>query len=898
MRIDASRLDAPHVSLAKLEVEARLADAGGFLRITADRLAVPEAALDGRLDWRCELHRDGDAQACEGPLRVGDSREAMLSARVSRETLALALRVDDTAANVDIPLGAGAISASVRKLPASWLRPFLAANWSGGELRRGDINADVSLDAQHRWNVSYDVRGLALGTRDGAFSTNDVDASGTLNLDVQNETTVIEAQMRLARGRLDVGVMHAQLPDQPVEADLQASRGIDGVWQVKRFAWRDAEALEFEAAGAFDPSSVAPLRTLSVREARVVFPLATTRYAQGVFSAHGFDRLALVGELRGDVDVDAQGIARLSATTTAFDARDPARGIAIRGLKGGIDWRREGSGDALSLAWRDARFSNASVGALRSRWQSRDGALAGSFDAKLLGGSLRGSDVVLRAPGSAGDWLRGAFFSAHGLHYDASDGTFGAANVGFDAKLRVSGALATPRVIAEANLRGGQYLAGSAYVELPETPIAARFDATFGADRWHVASFEWNDPGVLEAAASGEWQATTPAFPQLHVDLRRADLARAVGRYARSWLGTHGYRDVSASGELSGGLEFESGRVREASLAARDVSFVDGAGRFELHGLDGALDWSAREARPPTTLGWQRIEFYKVPFGAAQAHIESDTDALRLAQPLAVDVLGGQLRMEKFMAQPASPGGDRYEASFAIVGVQLPQMSAAFGWPIFPGNLSGGIPEIEFAGDRIDFHGGLDLYLFDGHLGVNSMSLERPFGAAPALGANVHFENFDLEQFTSAFSLGGMTGRLFGTIDGLRLLDWSTVAFDAYLRTDGGGRMSYKAVDDITGIGSGAPSVQNLALKLVNTFGFGKLGLRCRLRDEVCTMGGIEPLPETIPADDSLAARGYAIVEGAGIPRIDIVGHRRRVDWPTLVRRLREATQGQAPVIK
>jgi hypothetical protein len=391
---------------------------------------------------------------------------------------------------------------------------------------------------------------------------------------------------------------------------------------------------------------------------------------------------------------------------------------------------------------------------------------------------------------------------------------------------------------------------------------------------------------------------TSPAFPRLRVDLRRADLARATARYARSWLGTRGYRDVSADGDLRGVFALEAGHVREFSLAAREVSFVDGAGRFELHDLDGVLDWSAREARPPTTLGWRRIEFYKVPFGAARMHVASDTDSLRLAEPLAVDVLGGQLRLEKFIAQPASPRGDRYEASFAVVGVQLPQMSAAFGWPIFPGNLSGGIPEIEFVGDRIDFHGGLDLYLFDGHLGVNGMSLERPFGAAPALGANIHFENFDLQQVTSAFSFGGMSGRLFGTIDGLRLLDWSTVAFDAYLRTSGGGRMSYKAVDDITGIGSGAPSMQTIALKLVNTFGFGKLGLRCRLRDETCTMGGIEPLPNDIPADDSLAARGYAIVEGAGIPRIDIVGHRRRVDWPTLVRRLREATQGQAPVIK
>lgn len=895
LRVDAAKVEAPRVSLSGLHVEAHLADVAGSLRLEVARLSVPVVALDGRVQWQCELRRDGDAQVCEGPVRVGDSREATLSARVTRDAIALALGKDDTKASVDLPLAAGAVTASVRKLPASWVAPLVAANWPGGDLRGGDIDVDADFGAQHGLRLRYDVRGLDLVTRDGAFAVDGVDASGTLDLGA--DSTTIDAQARLAHGRLDVGVLHAQLPDDQVEAEFRGSRGSDGVWQIEHLAWRDPAALEFDASAVFDPASVAPLRALSVRSAHVVFPLATARYAQGVFAAHGFDRLALDGELRGSVEVDARGLARLVTATNKLDVRDPARGIAVRGLQGGIDWRREGAGEAQPLAWRDARIAGWSIGALRSRWHSRDGALAGSLDAKLFGGTLRGSDVVLREPGSTGDWLRGKF-SLHDMHYDSADGSLAAANVGAEATLRVSGALATPHLVADATLRGGQYLAGSAYVELPATPVGARLDATFDADRWHIASFEWNDPGVLEASASGDWQAALPAFPKLRVDLRRADLARALARYAQSWLGTRGYRDLAANGELRGAFALEAGHVRELSFHAHDVSVVDGAGRFELHGLDGALDWSASEARPPTTFGWQRIELYKVPFGAAQAHVASDTDSLRLSQPLAVDVFGGQLRLEKFIAQPASPRGDRYEASFAVVGVQLPQMSAAFGWPIFPGNLSGGIPEIEFVGDRIDFHGGLDLYLFDGHLGVNSMSLERPFGAAPALGANIHFENFDLQQVTSAFSFGGMSGRLFGTIDGLRLLDWSTVAFDAWLRTNGGGRMSYKAVDDITGIGSGAPPLQTLALKLVNTFGFGKLGLRCRLRDEVCLMGGIEPLPNDIPADDSLAARGYAIVEGAGIPRIDIVGHRRRVDWPTLVRRLLEATQGQAPVIK
>jgi hypothetical protein len=51
-----------------------------------------------------------------------------------------------------------------------------------------------------------------------------------------------------------------------------------------------------------------------------------------------------------------------------------------------------------------------------------------------------------------------------------------------------------------------------------------------------------------------------------------------------------------------------------------------------------------------------------------------------------------------------------------------------------------------------------------------------------------------------------------------------------------------------------------------------------------------------VPGSDS-SAGGYTIVEGSGLPRITVVGHQRRVDWPVLVSRLQAATAGQGPVV-
>ena len=47
------------------------------------------------------------------------------------------------------------------------------------------------------------------------------------------------------------------------------------------------------------------------------------------------------------------------------------------------------------------------------------------------------------------------------------------------------------------------------------------------------------------------------------------------------------------------------------------------------------------------------------------------------------------------------------------------------------------------------------------------------------------------------------------------------------------------------------------------------------------------------------AGDGFTIVEGAGIPRLDVVGFNGNVDWPTLVERLAAVGSGDvSPVFE
>lgn len=903
-------LDVEHVLDARVTVERlHLQLVGGTnpaLTVSAERVVSAQLGLSGRIDWSCPLQEAaGGALACAGPLRLRDAEQeylAELTARAVDRQIDLTLSHAGSRVTLNLPIDSTApASAGLQRVPAAWLARPLAVFWPGGELRAGTIDLSASLQGAGAVDAEFAGDGLVFNTNDGVVSGEGVTLRGHAATSMVDVATQVRLDARFSAGLLHAGALRIEFPADGVDLDLDARAG-DSIWKVARFAWRDPGAMEFEASGVLDTGADAPLRSLAVSKASLTFPLAKQRYAAPLFAANGLADLNVSGRVDGSAEVDAGGLRRLELRTPALDLRDAARAISVKTLVGSIDWAATGEGNATRIGWRKASIAGVAIGASSAQWQSRDGTLRLQSPLRLpvYGGSMELRDTLL-APFASGGAHATSAFVLRDLGYDSSDGTLAAAHVGARGEVQVDATAEGPRIRMQAHLDEGEALVGPVYAKFPAGGISTMLDLAIVGEDWRIARFDWSDPGVLEFSASGELLPHGDVPVQsLQLDLRQAQLAKALPRYASSWLSTKGYADLAAQGSITGTLALNEGKPQRFALHADEVTVHDGGGRFALDGVDGGLDWDLAQDRPATMLGWRAVELFRIPLGAMQARLQSLAGTITLTEPLAVDVLGGQVKLERFSAQPHSARGDRYAGSFALAGIEMTQISKVFAWPSFPGKLSGGIPEIEFAGDRIELHGGLDLYVFDGHLGVSGLALERPFGVAPSLVADVHFENLDLQQVTSAFSFGGMSGRLFGTIGALRLVDWTPVAFDAWLRTDGGGRMSYKAVNDLTSIGGGgglSASLQTMALKIFDTFGYRRLGIRCRLRDEVCLMGGVEPLPAAGAGVDSSTA-GYTIVEGSGVPRITIVGHRRSVDWPTLVRRLQEATQGQGPVIE
>lgn len=483
-----------------------------------------------------------------------------------------------------------------------------------------------------------------------------------------------------------------------------------------------------------------------------------------------------------------------------------------------------------------------------------------------------------------------------GLGLDTPDGSIAAEGLGaqFDIDYRKSAELSL--VTLDGSLRGGEMLVGNGYIALPATPVTVSLAARQqGTDGWEIPRLLWDDGDALKVEGSLGFD---PRLNLGDADLRvqSGDLAPLRPRYLSGWLGMAGLSELQLHGAIAAQVRMQGGAMVLADADLREVSVIDAQQRFRFDGLNGRPVFSAH-APAQSSLGWRGGAIHGLPFGAAELPLASTEGVIGLREAVTVPMLGGGLRFETLNLRP--PAGERgleFDFGLAVEGLDVGQLAKAMDWPAFEGRLDGRIPKARYANDRLDFEGILTTRMFDGTVQVSGLAMERPFGTAPTLSADIVMDDLNLESLTKVFGFGEITGALDGSIRNLRLVDWSAEGFDADLHTDpswkGRRRISQRAVQDLSSVGGDGGglgnSLQAQALKLFDDFGYRRIGISCKLAEQVCDMDGL-----------GSAGNGFIIVQGSGLPRLTVAGYNRRVDWPTLVERLAAVTKGESkPVIE
>ena len=443
---------------------------------------------------------------------------------------------------------------------------------------------------------------------------------------------------------------------------------------------------------------------------------------------------------------------------------------------------------------------------------------------------------------------------------------------------------------SELRWQHGAVLWSPWYWAAPAGGVTLSGHGQYRQQNWQIQAAKMRWPGMGWARLSAQWRGARQG-PNIH--LQQADLT--LGPVWKTWL-----RPLLPSSGLAHRLEAQgqlqlSGRYAGGLTAIRwylrDGGLHDPNGQFALRDITSQGAWQRQGGESRATLQWLYGRFYDIPFGPLDAQFLLRAHGAELERPALVSVLGGRLRIEHLRANWQS-GSPRFVLGGGVDHIQLGSLTHTFGWPHFGGTLDAEIPQLRYHQGDLETNSILHARAFGGSMAIDGLSLRGLFTPSPLLHTSIRLHNLQLKPLTDVFPVGYISGVLDGSVRDLTLLNWQPVAFTARVETHREPTVSQEisaaAIEKLTKLGGGGVSsfFQNFFLQFFRKFSYAKLGLGVKLQDGVATLSGVAE------AEDG----GFYLLQGQGLPRVNIIGYNRQSNWQELLSRLRAVMEGKAQV--
>ncbi len=420
-----------------------------------------------------------------------------------------------------------------------------------------------------------------------------------------------------------------------------------------------------------------------------------------------------------------------------------------------------------------------------------------------------------------------------------------------------------PRIKGDLALRQGETLWGTVYADFGKAPVVLHVEGT------RPAPGEYTDL-LLEGGSDGFGRLTLSGNARREgtrwshrgrIAVRDARLGPIFRTFLKDPLstshpamekadldGTAGI-DLSFSGSgnaavLSGELRLRSGEVRTGT----DPPFLSGLD------VDLPIAYSLGAAnpgrpRPAAAEKWGRIRLDRVfldgrilgPFDVPAVLVPNH---LYLGGTVDLPVFGANVSLRRIQVdEPLSPKF-RVRMSARLDGLDLARLAGKD--PSLEGHLGGILDPVVIDRERGTAGGALTGDLFGGRMEVRRVAVDRPFAPGREIGADIEVSLLDLERFSAALGVGRVTGRLSGTLKGMRIAYGQPVAFHLKMESvpvkGVKQSVSLKAVNSISlvGTGSGLSGLGvSLMTKIFREFSYEKIGFECRLENDVFAVRGL-----------------------------------------------------------
>jgi len=393
---------------------------------------------------------------------------------------------------------------------------------------------------------------------------------------------------------------------------------------------------------------------------------------------------------------------------------------------------------------------------------------------------------------------------------------------------------------------------------------------------------------VGELDADGQLRLSDHKVVTVNANLPSLDLSTAYPLLFKPLLEKTAFNNADIAGNAAVKLQMRDAELKSFELRLNEVDIADKNQKFAFYKVNAHIPWSY-DAPKQVSFGYENGSLLNLPLGKTE--ITGEVNRFAWTSPnIRLPILDGALHLSDISA--ARIGNEWFwHLSAKLEPISMEGLSVNLNLPRMAGKASAVIPMVTYSGGRLTTDGSMILNVFSGTATVTQLTMQNPLGIAPKLNADIALRNLDLGDLTRTFSFGAIEGKLDGDIEDLELQNWKPVRFDAMVQSSPGQyrkKISQRAVENISALGGGgaAAAVQRSFLRFFEQFNYGKMGLSCTLRNDICQMGGIESTPH-----------GYVIVKGSGIPAITVMGYNQTVGWSELLARIKRVTDGNSRAI-
>ncbi len=412
----------------------------------------------------------------------------------------------------------------------------------------------------------------------------------------------------------------------------------------------------------------------------------------------------------------------------------------------------------------------------------------------------------------------------------------------------------TVQVSSNTRLIEGEFLWDRFYVNLKDKPLAFETGLFLPVDSTEVLELAiktdlmtTGDYRVFILDPFGQWQ--------FKANLYGVDIKALQGSAFKDSLSS--LYPLLKDSDMSGSVDLEIDShmkhkrlMMQGYMDIKWLSFLSLSKDIELKGLNARLpifiSQATNAAFSDNGVGFvsiDKLRIKNIELSNISMPLRSEGNRLTLSESLKLGFLDGSLELDSLEAGIDFDNDLWLKGSIRLSETNIAPITEALGFGSFSGRLNSYIHNIKLKGKSISTEGQIDIELFGGRVVVSNIYGQVPFNY---IGADIEFNDIDLERLTETIKIGRITGIVKGSVKDLEIqygqaasfvMDIETVPVEGVRQV-----VSTDAVENISILGTGAEGLSKVLSTGINQFfkefPYKRLGLRCTLENDVFTIRG------------------------------------------------------------